>query len=168
MVLRSCLYCEQEYQAEERYLKRGQGKYCSQSCASKYAAFGRRQQVQPNSICALPTCGAPFYRAPSKKMKSKSGLLFCSKSHKDIAQEIGGLKQIHPSHYKDGGGRYRGIAFRAHPHECNRCKYSKIVEVLVVHHKDRDRTNNSRDNLEILCPTCHSEEHFQAGDGMWK
>ena len=42
---------------------------------------------------------------------------------------------------------------------CNRCGYSEHPEILGVHHKDRDHTNNTPDNLEVLCPICHSLEH---------
>ena len=43
--------------------------------------------------------------------------------------------------------------------KCERCDYN-TVEILQVHHKDRDRKNNSFDNLEIICPNCHSLEHY--------
>lgn len=41
---------------------------------------------------------------------------------------------------------------------CIRCGLdeSKILE---VHHKDRDRTNNELENLEVICPNCHKLEH---------
>jgi hypothetical protein len=39
--------------------------------------------------------------------------------------------------------------------------------VLQVHHRDRDRTNNEPVNLEVLCPTCHDEDHFFSKDGKW-
>ena len=42
---------------------------------------------------------------------------------------------------------------------CERCKYPKI-EILQVHHKDRNRKNNELDNLELICPNCHAEEHY--------
>lgn len=42
---------------------------------------------------------------------------------------------------------------------CSRCNYNKF-EILQVHHKDRDRSNNSLNNLELICPNCHCEEHF--------
>ncbi len=43
--------------------------------------------------------------------------------------------------------------------ECNRCKISiwqgqKLS--LHLHHKDGNRVNNSLENLELLCPNCHS------------
>ncbi len=42
---------------------------------------------------------------------------------------------------------------------CERCKYSKY-EILQVHHKNRDRNNNNLNNLELVCPNCHAEEHY--------
>jgi 5-methylcytosine-specific restriction endonuclease McrA len=36
-----------------------------------------------------------------------------------------------------------------------------------VHHCDRDRSNRKPENLEIICPTCHAEEHYYAKDGMF-
>lgn len=42
---------------------------------------------------------------------------------------------------------------------CERCKYDKY-EILQVHHKDRNRNNNSLSNLELICPNCHCEEHY--------
>jgi hypothetical protein len=29
-----------------------------------------------------------------------------------------------------------------------------------VHHRDRNRTHNDEENLELLCPNCHYEEHY--------
>jgi hypothetical protein len=42
--------------------------------------------------------------------------------------------------------------------ECARCGYDNSL-VLEVHHKDRDRENNSIENLEVLCANCHKLEH---------
>jgi predicted HNH restriction endonuclease len=42
---------------------------------------------------------------------------------------------------------------------CEKCNYSKI-EILQVHHKDKNRQNNSLENLKLLCPNCHAERHY--------
>jgi len=42
---------------------------------------------------------------------------------------------------------------------CGRCGYTKY-EILQVHHKNRNRNNNNLDNLELICPNCHCEEHL--------
>lgn len=44
-------------------------------------------------------------------------------------------------------------------HTCERCTYD-IYDILQVHHKNRDKNNNSLSNLELLCPNCHAEEHY--------
>lgn len=42
---------------------------------------------------------------------------------------------------------------------CENCLNSKWLELdipLEIHHVDGDRTNNSLDNLKLLCPNCHA------------
>lgn len=60
--------------------------------------------------------------------------------------------------FKAGSTAYRNIAFNEYGKKCNRCGISD-EDVLVVHHKDRDRENNKVDNLEVLCANCHMKEH---------
>ena len=43
--------------------------------------------------------------------------------------------------------------------KCERCGFGKY-EILQIHHKDKNRNNNDLDNLELICPNCHSEEHY--------
>ncbi len=42
---------------------------------------------------------------------------------------------------------------------CERCGYNRY-DILQVHHRDRNRDNNDLENLELICPNCHAEEHF--------
>lgn len=113
-------------------------------------------------------CNKHFNRYISCLGSPKSGLRFCSRNCKDLAQRIGDHNSLlRPSHYNDGRYNYREIAFRTYDPCCNRCKFNEYVSVLQVHHKDRDRTNNCSENLEILCPTCHDIEHFLAKDGPY-
>jgi 5-methylcytosine-specific restriction endonuclease McrA len=51
---------------------------------------------------------------------------------------------------------------------CNRCGFDAHPEILTVHHKDRDRSNNLTDNLEVLCPNCHALEHYAEGNKSFK
>ncbi len=151
-----------EYRRSERI---GRKHFCSSSCSSKYTQ-ANRPRPRPNVTCAL--CSVRFYLAKSKLLNSKSGLFFCCRTHKDQAQRIGGIKAIHPSHYGDSISDYRLLAFRNFSNECAECGYDKHKEVLCVHHIDHDRTNNSLDNLIILCPTCHVELHYLNGTGFWR
>jgi predicted HNH restriction endonuclease len=38
------------------------------------------------------------------------------------------------------------------------CGYDNL-HALVVHHIDEDRSNNTIDNLIVLCANCHAEVH---------
>lgn len=49
------------------------------------------------------------------------------------------------------------IALRGH--QCESCKLTEWLNepiTLELHHKDGDKLNNELDNLQLLCPNCHS------------
>ena len=52
--------------------------------------------------------------------------------------------------------------------ECEHCGYKAFPGILVLHHKDRDRTNNTRENLAVLCPNCHAIEHLDENKNGWQ
>ena len=39
---------------------------------------------------------------------------------------------------------------------CEQCGSTKN---LLIHHRDHDRTNNKRENLQVLCKKCHQKHH---------
>ena len=49
---------------------------------------------------------------------------------------------------------YRKLAFQTYAPICAYCGFG-VREVLEVAHLDGDRSNNSAENLAILCPNCH-------------
>lgn len=154
----SCLECHRPVMVVKSEIKRGNGKFCSKKCSGQY----KSSHIIPkpsNVECAQ--CAKAFYKSKSKLENSKSGLYFCSRICKDTAQKIGGIKEIMPPHYGLGNGKfsYREDAISAFGARCNRCDYDKNIAGIVVHHKDRNRENNSLDNLEVLCATCHMVEH---------
>lgn len=158
-VTKECLLCQQPFEATLSELKRGKAKFCSRSHASRYNV--NRYYIEknkPNVQCAY--CDKSFYKNQSKQRMSRSGLFFCCRAHKDLANRLDGIAAIHPSHFGNGNGSYRELALRSLPHCCNRCSYDKLVDVLVVHHTDCDRSNNKLENLEILCRNCHWEHHL--------
>lgn len=62
------------------------------------------------------------------------------------------------------GGTWRKVRrmyMRRHP-LCERCEASgRVIEAALVHHRDRDTSNNTDANLEALCRRCHEIEHAQ-------
>ncbi len=58
----------------------------------------------------------------------------------------------------------RRYLLEIHHEMCQRCSWSKKNPLtnmvpLEVHHKDGNPLNNKPDNLELLCPNCHSLTH---------
>lgn len=163
-----CFKCKKVFLKDESEVKRnnklGRKIFCSLSCASNHNHPVTIKQ--PNVECAF--CKKMFYKNNSKKKNSKSGVYFCSRKCKDEAQKIkNGFTFLHPSHYKDGNSEYRKRALEELPNKCDICGYDKYVEILQVHHKDRNRSNGSLENLQVLCPNCHEEEHLRNNDGRY-
>lgn len=157
-VTKNCLNCDKEFEAPLKEIKRGNGKFCTSKCAGIYG-YSKKSKPELNVECRQ--CGKKFHKSKSRIEKSKSGLFFCCRKCKDTAQSLfGGITEIQPAHYNTGNGErvYRNIAFRYKDCKCERCDFDNPLAI-VVHHKDRDRTNNIIDNLEVLCCNCHSIEH---------
>jgi len=109
-------------------------------------------------FCAY--CNKEFSIIPSKLNESKSGLHFCCREHKDLAQRVSfGLTAIQPAHYGTGNGisSYRKNTLETRPHKCEVCGYDEDVDLLEVHHIDKNRAHNNSENLVLLCALCHKK-----------
>jgi len=58
--------------------------------------------------------------------------------------------------YKNGIGLYKKLPFTTKEKICERCGSNLNI---LVHHKDENRSNNTLDNLEVLCKKCHQNHH---------
>ena len=131
-------------------------KYCSRPCVS---AAKRRTRV--TVLCDW--CGEEIERTPSKA--AVSAFNFCDRRCKELAQSNG----VIVGNRVVGKDRvdYRKTARAAYPLLCADCGWDAVPGVLVVHHIDRDRENNTLENLVILCPTCHNVRHYEGKTGRW-
>jgi 5-methylcytosine-specific restriction endonuclease McrA len=169
----SCQECKLFFNAIPSEVKRGNGKYCSKTCSKIAVARKQLEKYkeinQPNVECSY--CHKMFYKNETEKKNSRSGLHFCCREHKDLAQRIGsGIDDIKPDHYrgKDMASDYRNYyRVRNQLIECQRCGYNKYSSILQIHHIDRNRKNNVMENLIVLCPNCHEEEHYENKDGRY-
>jgi len=162
MYIITCLYCFNNVKIKRKPSK-NRGKYCSALCASKhYHSQPKYKAIKtPNVQCGW--CKKDFYKAPSRKSASKSGMVFCCRKHKDLAQRLDGLSEIHPKHYglsTRPTAHYRTKAFENLDKKCSRCGYNEYEQLLDVHHKDENKLNNDISNLEILCAMCHRKHHL--------
>lgn len=170
MVKVNCSVCGKEFERESKEVKRSERKgykhNCSKECALMSISVSNTKDKIPNVECAQ--CGKCFYK-PKSRIENSNGYHFCNRKCKDKAQKIGGIRGIMPSHYGEFPGvfTYRVYALAHYGSKCQRCGYDKYVQVLEVHHKDRNRLNNAIENLEVLCCNCHSEDHYLHGDGKF-
>ncbi len=141
-----CDQCSIEYKKQKRLAEGAKMEhYCSSSC------YYENNSSKVTVNCAH--CGVSFKKQKSKE--TKSGLHFCCREHKDLAQSY--MKEIQPSHYGTGSN-YRAKAFKAYGKICSMCGFSN-EEALEVHHIDRNRDNNKVSNLKVLCANCHTITH---------
>lgn len=159
MVILECSQCntkiekeKRRYDSYERLEGKGKHKYfCSQKCQNEFKKTGKYVK------CAK--CDKKVYRIHSALEKSKSGKSFCSKSCSTSYWNKYLKTGKQNSNYTSGIGSYRLRAIEKFGTKCKFCKYDNEI-IIQVHHKDKDRDNNSLDNLLIVCPTHHREIHL--------
>ena len=122
----------------------GENIYCCKDC-SKH---------RDSTKIKCYTCGKEIWVSNTRIKRSKTGKIFCSKHCATIENNHSKIGKKHPN-YKGGIGSYRRYALREFPHECAVCGWNEDVDVLQIHHIDENRKNNQKENLIILCPTCH-------------
>lgn len=137
-----CLKCKKLIYRRPSEIRENKGHvFCSPKC---YGEFCRKEIA-----CVL--CGNLILAGLNKKTCSRS----CANKNRIGIQykfnqpknKVVTLRQI----------KVRLLETRGQ--KCERCNYSKS-EVLQIHHKNRDRSNNTLENLELICPNCHCEEHY--------
>jgi len=141
----------------------------------------------PNTTCL--TCKKPIYRRPAM-LRQSSGRAFCgitcygiairkespcvvcgkmimAKFNKKTCSRSCSNRHRTGTKYKIGRPRDKVVLERAmkirlfetRSQVCERCGYGK-QQILQVHHKDGNHHNNDIENLELICPNCHCEEHY--------
>lgn len=127
-------------------------KYCGRRCY--YKSMAPRGTIVLN----CDVCGKEYYRSPSHAHYAKKT---CSMKCRGMASRTA----------EPGSGDYplvrRWMRRRDMIKACSRCGYDVVPNILVIHHVDRDRTNNTLTNLKVLCPNCHAIEHLPENKGGW-
>lgn len=149
-----CKQCDKNFYAKPVYRKQGYGLFCSRACYSASVQKGRVVQ------CEL--CQTEVYRGLKQLTHSKSQKYFCSKScqTKWRNQQYTGTKH---KRWKGGWNiQYRKIMLGSgRKPVCTLCK-ERDERIVVVHHLDENRSNNSVGNLVWLCRNCHHLVHYDS------
>ena len=147
----NCKICSKEFYAKPRHIKIGWGKHCSNQCKFKSQKVGKLVR------CAI--CNKTIYKTPKELKRSKSKKYFCNKSCFAVWKNKNILFGKNHPRWKDGANAYRAVMARSRIKPvCNVCRKND-ERVLVVHHIDKNRQNNSIKNLTWLCRNCHHLVH---------
>lgn len=127
-------------------------KFCTKSCAASYNNKGVCRNGKPASKCLW--CGKKNRRSTNKYCSNK-----CQQDYKYYIWinkwRVGLIKP------KGRTSQIRRFLFWKYNSKCSKCGwgivniYSKSIP-LEVEHIDGNHTHNQEDNLDLLCPNCHS------------
>ncbi len=161
-VIKQCLKCGKEF--EISYAQRAR-KFCSHICASAFngdARIGTSRTIEVPHQC--PICGKEY--SVNKSALEYGRNATCSV---ECGHQLAGLMKRVPIDKAVSPQTHRRNYTKAFPRTlCNKCGYSKVPEILQLHHKDENCSNGAFYNLEWICPNCHMEEHYLRRTGPFK
>jgi hypothetical protein len=138
----------------QKSLKVGQGKFCSHSCSSTFYNKDRKIEIH----CLF--CGISVYGDSHRK--------YCSKKCQQATQRKNfiqrwklGLEKGWTSKTVLISAIIRDYLFVKFNNKCAQCRWGEVNQhsckiPLQVHHIDGDAKNCQENNLNLLCPNCHS------------
>lgn len=146
----SCDLCSKKFLRKSSQIKRSKNCFCSTECQYKARKKGR--------YVGCSICKKRVYKQQKDLLKSQSKKYFCSRT---CSNKWHGLEFVGEKHHNwiDGRFAYKNILLKTRiKAECFLCG-NKNAQVLVAHHIDQNRKNNSQKNLIWLCRNCHHLVH---------
>lgn len=174
---RSCLNCNKTVMIPKN--RESTFKFCSRSCSFRYKSKNQSINVRCK-ICdsefyviffrkeTARYCSRKcYYQSLKNKGNTKYTCLFCNKKfigHNAHKRKYCSMKCIQKRNHLEWSPKTpecvrKMMNVRGLINKCSRCGFSEHKEILGIHHKDRNNKNNKMENLEVLCPNCHSIEH---------
>lgn len=151
-----CEYCGKELTYKQRF-----NKFCSSSCAASYNnknrgehSFGTKKRISDSIRAKYPNKKYDEYTGEHKKKNAvENRRLEQTERWLNGENFVRGATQV-PMFIK----RY---LMNLHNCKCEKCGWGETNPAtkkipLEVHHIDGDCTNNRFENLQLLCPNCHS------------
>lgn len=152
-------------QCGKEFLRRVNASHPKKYCSKKCHEISRKKRI--TVYCY--NCNKEIERTSSRLKLARHGFYFCSRACKEEAQKLGGkCPEIRPAHFGTGNGEYsyRELMQEEIKQGCIDCSI-KTEYLLTVHHKDGNRQNNKKSNLEVTCGNCHKKRHLCLKNGKW-
>lgn len=147
---KTCIHCGTDFLVRKLYNK----KYCSKKCAIEHHALERKQKQKYCLYCSqLLHTGSKYCNNTCKSNYINNKL-----TEQWLVGEISGHTNGHSYDLRTFVKKYM---FEQAGHKCEECGCDKVNpytgnSVLQIDHIDGDASNSRRDNLKVLCPTCHA------------
>jgi hypothetical protein len=143
---KKCFFCQKDLPYKKR-----SNKFCDRSCSASFNNRGVRRNGGPPVPCY--TCGKLTRNPKYCSIKCYSFPIedwLADKVDGGSNGKLGGCKSPVRQYLLDECG-----------HKCSKCGWNEVHPVtgkipLEINHIDGDAHNNKRENLEVLCPNCHS------------
>lgn len=143
----TCLNCGDEFES----LISENRKFCSSSCS---ATFNNKSRSNKSEFICL-NCGSVINN------KDKHKPIYCNHNcqHEHKRKEI--FKKIEDGDTSFNHKQYKKYLIHKHGEKCMECGWNEKNPVtgnipIELEHIDGNSTNNSLENLKLLCPNCHS------------
>lgn len=163
---KQCLHCGKDIPLGDlSFSEYKERKFCNNSCvASYYNPITKTKNKQAYSI-QYKEEQEYFCHNCGKELNRKGK--YCSSKCQHDFQRNEYIQKWKNGEVNGMCGKYavskyiRNYLIDKHDNKCSRCGWGEINPFtgkvpLEVHHKDGDYTNNDEENLELLCPNCHS------------
>ena len=148
-----CKHCEKVLPYEKK-----NSKFCSSHCSATYNN-AHRKRVKKTFKC--------LYCGKEHPLRKSSFNKFCNNKCQAAYVRERNIQEWKSGNHSGLSGEYnlapfiRWYLLEKANHKCSRCGWGEINPYtnkcsLEVHHKDGNYLNNTEDNLEVLCPNCHS------------
>ena len=152
-----CGHCGKEYLTylPPSYIREGRGKVCSRQCSGKQNAKIMAQDIPAivemslDNSMSTPDIAAHFGCSTTliRKALRKAG---CPRDRANYGEQNGRY-----SH-----GRYVNEHVYRHMVSKDLCAKCGSTKDLAIHHVNLEHSDNTLDNLQVLCASCHNSLHM--------
>lgn len=144
-----CEKCQEEYTVVY-----GSGRFCGAVCARGFSTFAKRAEINEKVSQTLKAQGNEVYaRLHTEEVRNRANIARKATWERKAEEDNRDFSEL-------GLPKRKQIVFDEQGNCCSGCG---IVDwrgkelTFELEHKDGDNKNNIRENLEVLCPNCHSQ-----------
>lgn len=153
-----CEKCKQQHKGVY-----GSGRFCSSKCARAFSTQNKRKEINESvskKLKGKPCSGKPFkkgYDLRRKKFTLEEQLSGVQKRLENLEQQY----QLLDWNDLPIAEKRRRLLNEQNElcFECGLNEWNGFKLTLELHHIDGNNKNNNKDNLQFLCPNCHSLTH---------